>query len=159
MRRTVIIESGALVVLGAVGWLGGLSSFLRMDARMQSSSLKPGVYVMIISAALVITALAYAWLSLRKMAAKPSANAREPREAWASRAVVLVFGTVALYACLIPLVGYLPSTVLFLLAQFRVLGVMSWWRNAILTVVVSAIFFVVFIHYGGMIFPQGGWLE
>jgi hypothetical protein len=156
LRRTAIIESGMLLALGATGLVGGLTAFLRVDPRMQSSWLKPGAFVSLISAALIATALAYAFASLRRAAPRSAANGAEDAD---GRLVLLVYATVVLYAFLIPTVGYLPATALFLLTQFRLLGVESWPRNALLTIVVTLLFYGVFIHAGGMVFPQGGLFE
>jgi putative tricarboxylic transport membrane protein len=117
------------------------------------------MYVLFISGALILTALVYAFLSLRKPDATPDAHGEAADEGPASWIVLAVFGVVAAYGFLIPLIGYMPSTVLFLLAQFRLLGVQSWVRNGLITIAVSAAFYVVFIYYGGMVFPHGGLLE
>ena len=167
-RRTVMIESGAVLVLGAIGLWGGLHSYLGMDARMQSSMLKPGIYVSVLSAGLMLTALIYGYLGVRaalpRRVEAPAGAAGElgeaaGQESWAGGIVLVVFGLVALYAFLISLVGYLPATLFFLVAQFRVLGVRSWPVNVALTIAATAMLYVVFIHYGGLEFPHGGLLD
>jgi len=161
-RRTITIESGTLLVLGAIGLWGGLSSYLGMDARMQSSWLKPGVYVSVLSAGLMLTALAYAYLGFRATSPAPREAIREvgvaasDAESGSSGRVLAVFGIVAIYAFLIPLLGYVLATLFFLLAQFRTLGVGSWRLNAVISLAVTALFYVIFIHYGGLEFPRGG---
>jgi hypothetical protein len=159
-----MIESCAVLVLGAIGLWGGLHSYLGMDARMQSSMLKPGIYVCVLSAGLMLTALIYGYLGVRAALPKPVEAMGEHGEAakqgsWAGGIVVVVFGLVALYAFLISLVGYLPATLFFLLAQFRVLGVKSWPVNVALTIAATAMLYVVFIYYGGLEFPRGGLLD
>jgi hypothetical protein len=158
MKRTIVLESVALLVVGALGLWGGLSSYLKMGVLTQSSSMKPGVYVFIISGALIATAVAYAFFGLRRHGEEDE-EADEPEQgeprSQANRLVFLVFAAVALYAFLIPWIGYVPSTVIFLFIQFYLLGVVPWWRTAILSIGVTASFFLVFIHYGEMIFPRG----
>jgi putative tricarboxylic transport membrane protein len=154
MRREVIVESATLLLLGLIGAWGGLDSYLKADTRTLSSSMQPGVYVLVISVALMLTALVYGWAALRAASATSSEPTSDAGGASATRTVALVFAAVALYALLIPLIGYLPSTVLFLLAEFRLLGVESWRRNAILTLVAAALFYVVFVQYGEMVFPH-----
>jgi hypothetical protein len=156
-----MIESGAVLVLGAIGLWGGLHSYLGMDARMQSSMLKPGIYVSVLSAGLMLTALIYGYLGVRAALPRPVSVPVEAaeQESWAGGIVLVVFGLVALYAFLISLVGYLPATLFFLLAQFRVLGVRSWPVNVALTIAATAMLYVVFIYYGGLEFPHGGLLD
>ena len=158
-RRKITIESGALIMFGAIGLWGGLSSYLKMDARMQSSWLKPGLYVSVLSAGLILAALAYGYLALRKVPPTPQDPGRQPWQARLGGVVTVVFGIMALYAFLIPLTGYLPATLLFLLLQFRVLGVGSWRLNMAITASVTAVFYVVFIYYGGLEFPRGVFLD
>ena len=155
-RQSITIESGTLLALGAIGLWGGLSSYFGMDARMQSSWLKPGVYVSVLSAGLMLTALIYGYLALRATPPSPRKTITEPQEAGSGGKVLAVFGIVVLYAFLIPIIDYLPATLFFLFAQFRILGVRSWRLNALISIGVTALFYVVFIHYGGLEFPHGG---
>ena len=159
MRREVIIESATLLVLGLIGAWGGLASYLKADTRTLSSSMQPGVYVLVISIALIVTGLVYGWTALRQASSTRSENRKEAADASATRTVTLVFAAIVGYALLIPLIGYLPATVLFLLAEFRLLGVGSWRQNAILTIVAAALFYVIFVHYGEMAFPHASLFE
>jgi hypothetical protein len=153
IRRIAVIESGVLLALGATGLVGGLTAYLRVDPRMQSSWLKPGAFVSLISVGLILSALAYAWASLGR---REEAGGDPAKAGFDARLVLLVYVTVALYAFLIPTIGYLPATAFFLLAQFRLLGVESWVRNAALTIIVTVVFYIVFVRWGGMVFPEGG---
>ncbi len=146
-------------MIGVLGLIGGVTSYLGRDARTQSSLMGPGTYVLILSAALILTALVYAYLSLRKAPRTPGVAPGEPREPWASRIVLSVFGAFAVYATLIQLLGYVLPTIVFLLVEFRLLGVRSWKGNIALTAVVATLFYIVFIKYGEMAFPHGALFE
>jgi putative tricarboxylic transport membrane protein len=61
----------------------------------------------------------------------------------------------ALYILLIDIIGYLIATPLFFLMEFRLAGITSWRRNIILTVIVSAVYYFVFVEYCSMVFPRG----
>jgi hypothetical protein len=150
----VIAECAALLVIGALGLLGGVNSHLSMDVRMQSSAMKPGMYVCGLSIAMIAAALAYACYGLKQISSGAEEQAGRSRKGKSSTLVFLVLGAIGLYAYLISLVGYLPSTLLFLMTQFRLFGVDSSWRNLALSSAATTTFYLVFIHYGGMIFPH-----
>lgn len=159
MKRTILIECVALLAIGALGIVGGAGAYLRSDARTQSSLMQPGVYVLVIAAALVLTALAYGVLGLRRLRMQAGAKPAADTAAEGGRQVWLVYAAIVLYGVLIPVLGYLAATILFLLAEFRLLGVRSWPRNAALTLVTTAVFYVLFVHYGEMVFPRGVFLD
>jgi hypothetical protein len=154
MKRTLIAECTALMAIAAIGLWGGIDSFLRSDARTQSSMIKPGMFVAALSVALIVTALVYGYLAWRRMRAAPPAAAASPVQA-AKGAVWPVYAAIVGYGVLIPVLGYPLATVLFLVAEFRLLGVRSWPRNVALSLVVTAAFYVLFVHYAEMIFPRG----
>ncbi len=150
--RKVAIESFALIALGAIGLWGGLGSYLKVDARMASSALKPGMFVAFLGAGLVLTGVIYAiggWRAHRRRAA--AAGEGEGIEP----IVLAVFAATVVYTIAMPYVGYLASTLVFLLAQFRLLGVTSWKTNLIASVLTTAFFDIVFVRYGGLDMPSG----
>jgi len=152
LKRTLVIECAALLAIGALGLWGGLSAYLRSDARTQSSLLQPGVYVCVLAVALVVTALVYGALSWRRLRASRESRADD---AGAAGHVGLVYAAIVIYGLVLPVLGYVLATVLFLAAEFRLLGVRSWVRIALLTVVTTVAFYVLFVHYGEMVFPRG----
>jgi hypothetical protein len=148
-----------LFVLGVGGLLGGFTSYITRDARTQSSVMAPGTYILVLGVALILTALVYVSLSLRKASQTASAKLRTTHSSWISPIVIKVIGTFAAYAYLIQWSGYVVPTILFLLVEFRLLGVKSWKTSVVLTAVVAALFYVVFIVYCEMVFPHGTLLE
>jgi len=159
MQRKLLIECAALLAIGALGLAGGLGAYLRSDARTQSSLLQPGVYVVVIAAALIVTALAYGALGLRRLRIAAKAAPAGDAGTGGGGEVWLVYASIVLYGVLIPVLGYLPATMLFLAAEFRILGVRSWPRNVALTLATTAVFYVLFVHYGEMVFPRGAFLD
>jgi hypothetical protein len=154
MKRTLIAECTVLLAIAAIGLWGGVDSYLRSDARTQSSVIKPGMYVTALSVALVVTALVYGYLAWRRARAVSPAAAAPVAQA-PKGAVWPVYAAIVGYAVLIPVLGYPIATALFLVAEFRLLGVRSWGRNVALSVAVTAVFYVLFAHYAEMIFPRG----
>ena len=64
-------------------------------------------------------------------------------------------GIIALYAVMIQFLGYLVATPIFFLLMFRVVGIGSWRKNMMLTVILSTAYYLVFVHYCSVIFPRG----
>jgi hypothetical protein len=155
VKRTLIAECTVLIAIAAIGLWGGIDSFLRSDARTQSSMIKPGMYVAVLSVALIVTALVYGYLAWRRVRAAPAPAAAASDAHAPKGAVWPVYAAIVGYSVLIPVLGYPIATVLFLVAAFRLLGVQSWPRNVVLSLVVTAVFYVLFVHYAEMIFPRG----
>ena len=160
MKRTALIEGCVLFLIGVCGLYGGLTSYVNRDARTQSSAMAPGMYVLFISVAVMLTALVYVFLTYKKVPRRTtSVNLDKAQAPWMSTNVICVVSAFAIYAYLIQWIGYVVPTIIFLLVEFRLLGVKSWKRNIVLTAIVVAIFYVVFIKYCEMVFPRGALLE
>lgn len=155
MKRTILMEGAALSVIGICGLVGGFTLYLNRDARTQSSVMAPGVYILALSVALILTALGYVYLNSRRASRPARVDRHRTQVPWVSRIVIKMVSLLAVYAYLIPVLGYLAPTILFFVVEFRLLGVKSWKGNIALTAVVAAIFYVVFIQYCEMIFPRG----
>ena len=155
MNRTLLGEGVVLFLISLGGIVGGLSQYLNRDARTQSSVLAPGTYVLALSVALALTAVVYVSLSARRASQAATVVAPQRQAPWISAIVIKMVGAFAVYAYLIEVVGYLVPTLLFLLVEFRLLGVKSWKTNIALTAIVTGVFYIVFIKYCEMILPQG----
>ena len=69
-----------------------------------------------------------------------------------------MFGMLAalvLFTILIYILGFLAASAIFFLLEFRIVGIKSWTTNVVLTSIITALYYVVFVHYCNMIFPQG----
>jgi putative tricarboxylic transport membrane protein len=74
-------------------------------------------------------------------------------DAFGRRRVVLLLAVLALYAGAMPYVGFLPTTVLFVLLLVRALGDYGWPKTLALTVVIALACHVVFKEWLGMPLP------
>ena len=78
-----------------------------------------------------------------------------PQEKKVNLTVLLMVAIIALYIALVQIIGYPISTPIFFLLIFRAVGVTSWVRNVALTVILSGAYYLLFVHYCGVIFPRG----
>jgi putative tricarboxylic transport membrane protein len=155
MKKRAIIEGITLLVLSLLGVVEGFRLNIVRDAHTSASMLGPGTYILVLGFGLMITALVNLFLKYREASAAGKAALDERTEMPVDRVVIALIGTFALYAALIDIIGYVIPTIIFFLIAFRLLGVRSWITNIVLTSVVVAVFYGVFVHYCEMIFPHG----
>jgi putative tricarboxylic transport membrane protein len=155
MNRTAMIEGITLLVISLFGIFEGFNLNINRNSYTLSSMLGPGTYILVLSFGLMITALADLFFDYRKGFKTGKVALTKKKEPPVRRVVVYMIGVFAIYAFLIDIIGYSVPTVIFLLLEFRLLGVKSWKINIVVTSVVFACFYLVFIKYCDMIFPQG----
>ncbi|MBI4593978.1 MAG: tripartite tricarboxylate transporter TctB family protein [Candidatus Rokubacteria bacterium] len=139
MRRTNLVGGGVLMALGAVA----LVEALRIRDDWLGAKLMPaGVGV-----ALVLLGAAHL--------AEPAVDRPAWPDVYRWRRVVFVFGVLVLYATVLPFLGFLPATALFVLILLRSLGAFSWAATVGLTGAIAIASHVVFKHWLGMPLPPG----
>ena len=58
--------------------------------------------------------------------------------------VLILIGAAILYYILLPIIHFIPATILFLLGLFIYLGERKWWKLALLSVLTTAAVYVLF---------------
>ncbi len=151
MRRRVLIEGVLLLAIGLMGVVEGLRLTFHKDPNILYDLLGPGLYVFAISLALIAAGIVHLSIHYGKVSSVKKVEVdREMRVRLISTVLVYVA-----YTFLINLVGYLVATLIFFILEFRIAGVKSWKTNAVLTVIVSAINYIVFVQYCNVAFPRG----
>lgn len=151
MRRRVFIEGVLLLAIGLVGMAEGLRLTFYKDPSVLYDLLGPGLYVFVVSLGLMATGIVYLSINYGKvLSVEKVVGDREMRIRLISTILVYVA-----YTFLINIVGYLVATLTFFILEFRIAGVKSWKTNAVLTVIVSAINYIVFVQYCNVAFPRG----
>ena len=159
MKRKIIIEGITFSVIGLIAVIEGFRLSTGKDPQGIFSLMGPGTYTIVLGFGLIITAIASVFLNYRKVSGTGKAALSQEKESPSSKVVVYMIGVFAIYAFLIDIFGYLMPTILFLLLEFRLVGVKSWKTNIVVTSAVVAVFYLVFIQYCGMIFPRGIFLN
>ena len=137
-RRAEILSGAVLAALGALS----LVEAFRLRDDWQGARLMPAA----VGVALLALALGHL------MASTPHA-----RPAWPAspgrRRVVLLFGALIVYVLVLPLVGFLTATALFVAALLRTLGGYAWARSLALAVAIAGGSEVVFRQWLSMPLP------
>ncbi len=143
MRRANLVCGGLLVALGAVS----LFEALRIKDDWQGAKLMP--------AAVGVVLVALGVGHLVPSAADRAAELPTWPDAQRRRRVALMFGVLVLYVVVLPSLGFLPATALFVLILLRALGAFSWPITIVLTGTIAIASHVVFKHWLGMPLPPG----
>lgn len=139
MRRTNLACGGVLFALGALA----LVEALRVRDEWQGARLMPAV----VGGLLLLLGAAHPWARAVERAEWP--------EGPGARRVGAAFAVLVLYVVVLPWLGFLPATAVFLLILLRALGDFSWAGAIALTVAIALSTHVVFRHWLGMPLPSG----
>lgn len=134
------IAPAVLVVLGIAGVVGSFRLGLG-----ELSVPGPGLWPLIISALLTVTAAI--------VAVTQDPTGVEP---WTARALMIVGGLVSLavFIVLFQLIGFIIPAFLMLLVWLRVFARETWAMTVVLSVVGTAVLYVLFVEALGVAFPE-----
>ena len=150
------IEGLVLLVIGLIGLVEGLRLIDRIDPDAITDVLGPGYYIFSLGLILMVTGIAYFLSSYRNIfKLKRNGLNREMEIQKINKAVFYMIGVFLIYIILIAMFGYLGPSFFFFLLEFRLAGVKSWKRNVLLTLIVTAVFYFVFVQYCRIVFPHG----
>jgi hypothetical protein len=151
MKKSVLMEGIFLLVISFFGLAESIHLVYDIDPNAIYDTLGPGYYILFLSIALMVTGVLHIVINYRKGVATPKVEVnKELRKRMIG--ILLVLG---LYAVAIEFIGYLISTVSFFILEFRMVGIKSWQTNIILSVILAAGYYVIFIKYCDMVFPKG----
>lgn len=149
VRTRVMTEGLLLFLIGVGGIAEGYRLVVFKDPQTLYDVLGPGYYIVVVSLAMVATAIAHLAIHLKD----PETTAGKVDKKERMRLFYMI-GSLVLYLILLNFLGYFLSTFIFFLLEFWLLG-FKWKTNIILTFVVTIIYYLVFIEYCSMVFPRG----
>ena len=151
MNIGVWIEGTLILGVSLVAIAEALRLILHRDPYILYDPLGPGVYVLVLSLGLMAAGVVHLIGNCRRIPRPGGAGAtREAR--------VQVFssvGVLALYIVLLNLVGYPTATLVFFFLQLRIAGVRSWRSHVIFTLLLSILYYLVFVRLCQVVFPKG----
>jgi len=151
MNLKVLMEGILVLIFALVTMVEGLRLILSKDPTVLHDPLGPGIYVLVLGLGLMAVSFAHFVTGRRRLPGKERVAASKKRRVQLFSSI----GILALYILLVHFVGYLVATLTFFLLELKVSGVKSWRNNIILTLILTIIYYVVFVKVCGMVFPKG----
>ncbi len=151
-KRAMVLGESVVLLFASLVTLGeGIRIIARRDPQTRLDVLGPGSYVLILGILLMAASLFYLVVNYRK--ALSSGGIAAPLKM--RMRVMKTIGAMAIYVLLIYLAGYLVASIVFFLLIFKIVGVKFWPTTIILTLLLTFVYYVIFVHYADMIFPRG----
>lgn len=122
-----------------------------MDPKRLFDVMGPGMYILFLGIALMTVGALHLIVNRSK---GPGMKEMAVGKGMKGRAFGLIVAFIV-YNILIDVLGYLASTFLFFLMQFRILGIKSWRMTCILSFVLATLYYVIFERFCNMVFPRG----
>ena len=153
VKRRALLEAILLIVIGLTGICEAVRLIFYKDPYLLYDGLGPGHYVFVVSLLITTTGIIHLAVHLRK-----PQRTEERENAIAKDARTRLLCTIALFALyiiLIDVIGYVVSTWIFFMVQFRIVGIKSLLLISLLSVGVTGALYSIFIKYCAVVFPRG----
>lgn len=151
MRITILIEGVLLLALSLAGIAEGLRLVIYKDPYTLYDPMGPGLYIIALGIGLMALSVVHLVLHYRK----PPAMEMVPVDRKMKIRMMSTVVVCTIYVLLINLIGYLLATILFFFLEFRVQGIRSWPLVIVLSLVLSAFYYLIFVQYCSVVFPRG----
>jgi hypothetical protein len=148
---TVLIEAILFLVLGLAGMAEGLRLVIYKDPYTLYDPVGPGLYVIAIGTGLMALGVVHLIANYRKL----PAGEKVPVDRKMRIRMLSTVAACVIYIFLISIVGYLLATIIFFFLEFRVEGIKSWPLVVVLSLVLSAFYYFIFVQYCSVVFPRG----
>lgn len=153
MKKIVLIESISILSVGFLATAEGLRLIFTKDPHTLYDMLGPGSYVLTLGIIIMITGGVY-FFSNRNIFKTPEVTKLVIKEQMNFRVISMVM-ILGIYVFFIKLFGYVVASIVFFLLTFKIIGIKSWLTNGILSLILTAAYYLIFIHYCNMVFPRG----
>ena len=151
MKRTVLIEGLLLLTVSLIGMTEGLRLVIFKDPYTLYDPLGPGLYAIVMSIGLMVLGIVHLLVNYRK----PPAMEMVPVDKKMKIRLMSTVAACVIYVVLISMVGYLLATIIFFFLEFRIERIKSWPSVVALSLVLSGLYYLVFVHFCHMVFPRG----
>lgn len=153
---TLVIEAGIFILIGLISFIEGVR--LTRVEKIQPDPLGPEYYSIGLGAILVILGIMYIVSGVRKGPKKQKMETHPERQGENrahKRTMVAMILVMVIYMVLINFIGYFLASVIFFFLINTVVGYRSWVANFATTIVMTVCYYLIFVKWMGMVFPQG----
>ena len=158
LNRQVMIEGLVVFGLGILSIIEGIRLTV-MERIQMYDVLGPGNYNIGVGILLIIVSLVYLASFRQERKDKKETDEADIQKNQFRKKMIAMFAILAVYITLIYFVGYLLATLVFFFLINRVVGFRSWLLNGGMSIGISVVFYLVFVHELDMMFPKGRVLE
>jgi putative tricarboxylic transport membrane protein len=148
---TLLAEVIILALVGIMSIVDGIRLVFAQKLQLYDV-LGPGFYNIGMGSILIIVGVIY-FISQRGRIFIGKKEALPSKEYKIKRASMV--GVLALYIFLLDYIGYFFSSMVFFVLLNKIVGFRAWMSNLAVSIAMTLIFYIVFVKWLDMIFPQG----
>ena len=153
MKITLIIEVMVVVIVGMLAITDGIRITLAEKMQLYDA-LGPGGYNIILGLILIIVGFIYFISQHRKVVGGGKESTKKESGEYKMMMISMIV-IMIIYILLVDFAGYLFASAVFFFLINRVVGFRSWLTNLAATTIMTVSYYVIFVIWAGMIFPQG----
>lgn len=150
-KTAVLVEGILLIAISVVTMAEGLRLVIYKEPNTLYDPLGPGYYALAVSVCLLAVSVAYLVTHFRN----PPQIEMVPVDRRMRIKLVSTIAACGIYVVLIGIIGYLLATIVFFFLEFRVEGFRSWVSVVIMSLVLSGLYYLVFVRLCHMVLPAG----
>jgi putative tricarboxylic transport membrane protein len=151
----IVAETIFLLAMGLAGIVQAVVLIINPDPYATYDKIGPGGFLILISALLIITVMVN-FIRHRK---DFNGEKRESTKEGMTRRLVRSYAAMVIFIALIDIIGFLPASLILFFFMLRLLGVRSWLRSALLSIVFSISIYLLFVQALKVDLPGGLLLE
>ena len=150
------MEVFVVVIVGEFSISDGIRLVLA-EKLHKHDVLGPGYYSIGLGSILIIAGLIYFMSEWKKTVriGEKAAVGQSPEESEYQKMMISMIVVMIAYILLMYLTGYLFASLIFFFLINKIAGFRSWLTNLGATVLMTASFYLLFVTWMGMLFPQG----
>jgi putative tricarboxylic transport membrane protein len=139
------------LIIGLTALRESILLILNKDPKKLYDPMGPGLYVLLLSIAILITSIISLFVKRKKAVIMEKAKLKKRM----LKRVISMIVVLILYIYLINIVGYIAATMLFLVLEFSIVNVKFWPNSIILSLIITSGYYYIFVHYCEIVFPKG----
>lgn len=150
MNMRVLVEAVLILVVGIGAVIEGIRLAWKMDPDALRDVLGPAYYIVFLGGAVIVTGIVHFLLNQRR-----EITPEDLPSVGLKKRTVATIAAVAVYIFSLIVFGYGVATFVFFMLIFKIVGIKSWKTTVILSLALTAAYYVVFVHYCNIVFPRG----